>query len=258
MPIDPFFGSALGGILGMFGGGGGGEDAGPTSASAREAARASDRDIEATREANRIEDRRILEGRDWQEGMRSTAYQASVQDMERAGINPAVHLAGGGSATSAPGTSSGRSHKADPSGASRASSAASMARSASQGARTNVKKLVKEAALAGASVIKTRAETKAVTAAEASAKSTKLHTDAVTEGVNARNVPDKIRADAYTKHPWLAHPAVKAGNPVMKALIGALGIRTGMKSFSKGLRQSWDKAPPKGSGRGRGKWGSNH
>lgn len=239
---------------------GGGVDAGPTSASAREAARASDRDIEATREANKIEDNRIQDSRSWQEGMRSTAYQTSKADMEAAGLNPAVMMAGSGGVANAPGTSTMKAHKADPSGASRSASAMMQA-------RTGQKTLMKDVALAGAGIASKWLEGKLT---KARIKKTNEETATTREHGNLmRNqgylyfaqeqlasaraahennmlVQSDAEAQYYRQHPWLTKygAVTKKLGGTAQTVAGAIGLRGIARQFS--------------SPRSRRGWGSNH
>lgn len=244
-------------IFGSIMGASGGVDAGETSASARAAAIANDREIMATREANKITDRRITEGRDWQEGMRSSAYQTSVADMQAANINPAVAMAGGGGAASAPGTSAPGAIKADVGGASRASSAQAMARSAEKRARTDTGRLAKDVALAGSGIISAALSRKKTSAEIEAVNSAKKHTDLLNEHQEAVNVPVKQQAEFYKDNPWAGYykPVLSPANSAVKAVMTMFGLKSAGKSFSKGLRKSWDKKPPKSQRPG---WGSNH
>lgn len=221
--------------------------------------RSSAREIEAARVANEHTDRRIDDGRAWQEEMRASAYQTSVEDMRKAGINPAVAMAGHGGVASAPGGPMAGAVKADVSGASNAASSRMAARTGEKRARTDTGRLMKDVALAGAGIAskwlegkKQKKQVDHIAAETASAKATKAHTDAVTAGVNARNVPDIQAAQFYKDNPKMGYygPLLKPANSAMKAAMGVLGLRGAGRAFGSGLKKSWGKRPPR---KGKGK-----
>lgn len=97
MPIDPFFGAAIGAIGSLAGG----------AISSGGAAAQNQSALQLAREQMNFSDAQAKRQMDFQERMSSTAYQRAMADMKAAGLNPILAYQQGGSST--PGGAAGSS-----------------------------------------------------------------------------------------------------------------------------------------------------
>jgi len=173
---------------------------------ADEASKRATQAIYDTNAANAAEN---LEARRWADTMRSTQYQRTVEDMRKAGLNPAVMLNSGASASSGPGAPTPIAMKSagDAIIASGLEKARIMKDLAEQSSRTN--KNMSESYVAqkvGQANVNT-----AETQQNLNDAMTEQH-KAITEGIKSDNVLKKTTAEAVegSKFWGLVHGAMKA------------------------------------------------